>query len=457
MISYDGVVKLVDFGIAKAVSQVEQTRPGVVKGKYAYMSPEQTTNQPLDGRSDVFSLALVLWELIAGRVALDRTDPVETMRAIRDGKIPPIESVRPGVPAALAAALGHALRGKRDERATAAELGTMLEGFIKSTPEMATSLQLAEWVTGRFPRASAATGEHPPLAGTPPGTRPATVAATAATAAATSADQHEATEISSPPTALIPSGARPPVVGIPDVTGQHHHSSSRRRIAIVAVLVAAAGMIGMLLFFSGSTCGGTERSVAATAPGPEAPPAAGAAPDATAVAAPVAPAIDAAAAEAAPMTAELEVVTDPPDAAISLGPGRPTGISPAKFTELQPGTIHVRVELDGYEVVERDVALGSGERRTLELPLRRIPPPIVAPPVGRPPPVRAANGTLTVRTNPYSEVWLGGRRLGVTPFAGIKLAPGSYTLTFKHPGKKAYKRGVVIKSGQTTKVNFKLP
>jgi hypothetical protein len=87
--------------------------------------------------------------MIAGRVALDRTDPVEAMRAIRDGRIPPIESVRPDTPAALAAAIGQALRNKRDERPTAAELGLVLEGYLKSSPDMATSLQLAEgWAAG---------------------------------------------------------------------------------------------------------------------------------------------------------------------------------------------------------------------------------------------------------------------------------------------------------------------
>ena len=60
MVSSDGIVKLVDFGIAKAASKAEETRPGVVKGKYAYMSPEQTVGRALDGRSDVFSLGVVL-------------------------------------------------------------------------------------------------------------------------------------------------------------------------------------------------------------------------------------------------------------------------------------------------------------------------------------------------------------------------------------------------------------
>jgi serine/threonine-protein kinase len=164
MISYDGVVKLMDFGIAKAVGQVEQTRPGIVKGKFAYMSPEQTTGEHLDGRSDVFSLSLVMWELLAGRVALPRTDPVEAMTMIRDGKLPPLEEARPDVPPALAAVLEQGLEVDREHRPSAADLGAALEGFIKSSPELGTAMQLSEWVRRRFPR-RAAPGEPLPPGG----------------------------------------------------------------------------------------------------------------------------------------------------------------------------------------------------------------------------------------------------------------------------------------------------
>lgn len=174
MVSFDGVVKLCDFGIAKAAMLGDQlTNPGQVKGKYAYMSPEQTIASPLDGRSDVFSLAIVLWELLAGKTIVGRGDAVEAMRAIRDGKLPSILQAAPKTPPALAKAITWALQTRREIRATAMDFAQALEQFIKSSPELATPMQLGGWVRQRFTREG--TGQHPaiPIPGVSIGTRPA--------------------------------------------------------------------------------------------------------------------------------------------------------------------------------------------------------------------------------------------------------------------------------------------
>ena len=199
MISYDGVVKLCDFGIAKAAALTDQlTNPGQVKGKYAYMSPEQTVAAPLDGRSDVFSLAIVMWELLTGRFIVQRGDAVEAMRAIRDGKLEPLLRVAPHVPPPLAKAITWALEPKREKRATAAQLTEALEAFIKSSPEIGTSMQLASWIRARFPRDG--TGQVPAIpAGTGTAASPGTVAAPGTIAA--SGTQGPIT----PPIAVAPS------------------------------------------------------------------------------------------------------------------------------------------------------------------------------------------------------------------------------------------------------------
>ena len=185
MVSFDGVVKLCDFGIAKAAAAGDQlTNPGQVKGKYAYMSPEQTIAAPLDGRSDVFSLAIVLWELLTGKYIVPRGDAVAAMRAIRDGKLEAVEKMAPGVPPQLAKSINWALKPKREDRATAMDLANALEEFIKGSPELANAMQLAGWVRKRFERegtgqvpAIPATGASPSLAS--PGTQaaPSTMAA----------------------------------------------------------------------------------------------------------------------------------------------------------------------------------------------------------------------------------------------------------------------------------------
>jgi len=170
MVSFDGVVKLCDFGIAKAAALGDQlTNPGQVKGKYAYMSPEQTIAAPLDGRSDVFSLAIVMWELLTGKTIVGRGDAVEAMRAIRDGKLPPIATVAPHTPPALAKALTWALQTRREIRATAMDFAQALEAFIKSSPELATPMQIGAWVRQRFARES--TGQHNAIPGVSIGTR----------------------------------------------------------------------------------------------------------------------------------------------------------------------------------------------------------------------------------------------------------------------------------------------
>jgi hypothetical protein len=172
MVSFDGIVKLCDFGIAKAAALGEQlTNPGQVKGKYAYMSPEQTIAAPLDGRSDVFSLAIVLWELLAGKTIVGRGDAVDAMRAIRDGKLPSITNAAPKTPPALAKALGWALSTRRENRATAMDFAQALEAYIKSSPEIATSMQLASWIRQRFSRDQGTTGQQAAIPGVSVGTR----------------------------------------------------------------------------------------------------------------------------------------------------------------------------------------------------------------------------------------------------------------------------------------------
>ena len=110
IVSFDGVTKLVDFGISKAEARLSETRAGVLKGKYAYMSPEQVRGKPLDHRSDQFSLAVVFYEVITGTRLFQRDTDYSTMEAVDRCEIPPMKVLRKDVPRRLIRALRKAMR-----------------------------------------------------------------------------------------------------------------------------------------------------------------------------------------------------------------------------------------------------------------------------------------------------------------------------------------------------------
>lgn len=88
MISYDGSVKIVDFGIANCKDKIEHTKSGVIKGKFGYMSPEQAAGEALTPLSDLFSLGIILWELLAGKRLFSAESDLATLRLIQDCLIP---------------------------------------------------------------------------------------------------------------------------------------------------------------------------------------------------------------------------------------------------------------------------------------------------------------------------------------------------------------------------------
>ena len=122
LISYEGAVKLVDFGIAKAATKSTQTHSGALKGKLLYMSPEQALGEPLDGRSDIYSLGLVLAELLTGERCFQADSELGVLEKVRLGKVVDIRTVNPGISAEMGAILAKVLQKDLDQRYASARL-----------------------------------------------------------------------------------------------------------------------------------------------------------------------------------------------------------------------------------------------------------------------------------------------------------------------------------------------
>ncbi|MFP2926659.1 protein kinase domain-containing protein [Pyxidicoccus sp. 3LG] len=137
LVSYSGEVKVADFGIVKTADGT-QTTSGVIMGKLGYMSPEQIRDEPLDARSDVYSLGVCCFELLAGRRPLPAHRKRSVMEAVLYDEPPPLEQARQDVPPALAALVARMLsKGREDRPAScdevAKELRALLAGRQEST------------------------------------------------------------------------------------------------------------------------------------------------------------------------------------------------------------------------------------------------------------------------------------------------------------------------------------
>ncbi len=133
LVSYDGNLKVVDFGIAYATERISTTAAGTVKGKAAYMSPEQVDALPVDRRSDIFSLGIVLWEGICMARLFRADTEAATLLRVRDAKVPRPRKLDPTLPAELEAITLKALaREPADRFETAAELEEALNQLLVS-------------------------------------------------------------------------------------------------------------------------------------------------------------------------------------------------------------------------------------------------------------------------------------------------------------------------------------
>jgi serine/threonine protein kinase len=151
LVSFAGGVKVVDFGIAKASTQLAQTRAGVLKGKYAYMSPEQVRGSKIDHRSDIFALGLVMYEMLTGVRAFERDSSIETLKAIVQAKPVNPREMNPDIPMDVVKILSKALEKNPERRyKTAQEFQLALEDWLEKSPKKSNNVRLSRFLYELF-------------------------------------------------------------------------------------------------------------------------------------------------------------------------------------------------------------------------------------------------------------------------------------------------------------------
>ncbi len=157
LLSFEGEVKVTDFGIAKARTSIEEL--GTIKGKYAYMAPEQAAGREVDGRADIYALGVTLYEALAGQNPFVASTPQETQRRVRSGDYAPLRESAPEVPEELARIVETAMSHDAVKRyGAAAKLYEDLSAFLYTTGRRVGPHDLAEWLQslrGAAPRPGA--------------------------------------------------------------------------------------------------------------------------------------------------------------------------------------------------------------------------------------------------------------------------------------------------------------
>lgn len=241
VVAYDGVAKLVDFGIARASTQEWRTRAGVVKGKFSYLAPEQiTAGRRFDHRADLFALGIVLFEMLTRRPLFRCASDADTVKRVLKGRIPPVRDFRPDCPPALAAVVARALERDPERRYPsgeamladldeAAKLSGVFPSVTRLRDEIATLFE-EDAVTPTVTTAPDARAPAPPrraAAGSEPPAPPAAVGRAPAPARGVQAAAGHAADAAAPddageddaPTPITPA---PPVpLSAPDPTLAH--------------------------------------------------------------------------------------------------------------------------------------------------------------------------------------------------------------------------------------------
>ncbi|WNG41841.1 protein kinase [Archangium minus] len=428
LVTYDGTVKLLDFGIAKAANRETQTQVGQVRGKAAYMSPEQARGEPLDGRSDIFSLGIVLFELVTGTRLFPSTESLAAMNMLADGTPLPIAHERnPRVPESLSRIISRALARQPAQRyASARHFHAALTEWLRGQPKEPDSCEMARFMMQLF-------GERIQ--------ERARLLETARVGELTPSSVRRVAGRSQ-------SGSSMParVTGTQELTLKLPAPRWRRWPWLAGA--AGVSLLAITGVFFALRASPVEPSIVHAPPVAERPPT------------PVKPPV-------------LTIETAPPGARISVD-GQEVGVSPLTLETLAPGEHLVKALLEGREPVERPVKLSQPGERTvviLELaaPPQPLPPealvaeapvpesaePLSAAEVARV--TKRARGRLSLDTTPRTYVYLRGRKLGATPLIEVPLPVGRHQLKLVNEDKDiSTVIEVEIRAGKTTGKKLRL-
>ncbi len=151
LVSYEGEVKVIDFGIAKATSRNSRTMAGVLKGKFGYMSPEQVRGLPLDRRSDLFALGTMLYECLTSERLFQGETDFSTLEKVRNVDVRPPREINPNIPPAVEAVIMKALAKDVEERYQwCSEMLADLQAFLMSQDAVFTAKSLSSWLKEVF-------------------------------------------------------------------------------------------------------------------------------------------------------------------------------------------------------------------------------------------------------------------------------------------------------------------
>ncbi|HYV48397.1 MAG TPA: serine/threonine-protein kinase [Myxococcaceae bacterium] len=432
VVTYLGEVKVIDFGIARAESNLVRTGAGKPKGKTLYMSPEQASGQPLDRRSDVFSIGIVLHELLTTRRLFRRPTEDETLQAVLADRIDAPSALRPEIPAELDRICMKALARPLHERYQSAEaLGADLVAFLTSRRFARGPAAIADFMGALFPPERKLKKIRVGQGGLPEGGADRTPTIAPGYEGLTPI-RTEPRLVSLPPIAAeqsvptpspVATGAALPVAAAPapPAAARAPRPWARWIVAGTAVGLSAAG------FAIGALWSRKEE-----APRPP-----------------------------APVTVPVKVVAQTPApplpvAGLTLS-GLPPGVSVAVDGHpVKDPTAELYLEAGSHQVVvigagfawSAPVELAAGEKRTLQMVMGRQPAQPTQP---------VAKGYVEVLCQPWCEIEVDGRTTGRTSPARLGLNPGAHRLRCINPALGTAKdQDVVVEVDTAQRVVFNL-